>query len=193
MSEGKSKQVNEVVLIRDVRIAFAQGVFEASSFEGGKKQYSAKFLIEPGSKQAVELEKIKTKLAKEKWGPQAEKIMAKAESNDKDRLLKDGDLVTWNGFEGMYYVSANNDQRPTAYDRQRAPVVKSDGVIYSGCYVNARVELWAQDNKWGKAIRATLLGVQFVREGDAFVGGSRPAEADDFPELDAGDEDDPFA
>lgn len=72
-------------------------------------------------------------------------------------------------------------------------MAKEDGIIYSGCYVNLRAEIWCQDNKWGQCVRAKLLGVQFVEDGDAFGSGSKPASADDFPDLEDGTEDDPFA
>jgi hypothetical protein len=44
--------------------------------------------------------------------------------------------------------------------------------------VNTNVTLWTQDNKFGKAIRANLRIVQFVKDGKAFSG-SAPANADD--------------
>jgi hypothetical protein len=50
--------------------------------------------------------------------------------------------------------------------------------------VNGTVEVWAQDNKFGKGIRATLRGVQFVKDGDAFSAGT-PVSEDDFDEIEA--------
>ena len=41
------------------------------------------------------------------------------------------------------------------------------------------VELWAQDNQYGKGVNATLRGVQFYRDGQAFTGG-RPLGEDEF-------------
>lgn len=190
---GNKKVVNETILLPDVRVSFAQGIFEKSSFEeGGKEQFQSKFLIEPGSSQAKLLEDLEIKLAKEKWGDEWELTLKRAHADASKKLLRDGDLQKGAGFQGMLFVSANNDERPTTYDRARRPVAREDGVIYSGCYVNARLEIWAQDNKWGQCIRAKLLGVQFYRDGDAFGSGSKPASADDFPDLDAGGVDDPF-
>lgn len=190
---GNKQAVNENFLLEDVRVAFAQGIFEKSSIDGGKETFNAKFIIEPGSRQAKALEEIEKRLAKAKWGDAWEKVLRIAHSEAKNKLLRDGDLQKSNGFEGMLFVSAVNEERPTAYDRARRLVAREDGVVYSGCYVNARLEIWAQDNKWGQCIRAKLLGVQFVRDGDAFGSGMKPAGADDFPDLDAGGAADPFA
>ena len=70
-------------------------------------------------------------------------------------------------------------------DANRNPLVEADGRPYSGCYVNATVELWAQQNTTGRGMRAELLGVQFLRDGDAFAAGSKPSE-DDFDDVSEG-------
>ena len=83
--------------------------------------------------------------------------------------------------------------RPLVFDNDKSPIYQLDntvypgkeGRIYSGCFVNATVEIWAQDNKNGKGLRCTLLGIQRVRDGDAFGGGSRP-DADDFDDVSEG-------
>jgi hypothetical protein len=66
-----------------------------------------------------------------------------------------------------------------------------DGKIYSGAWVNGIVEIWAQSNSYGNAIRATLVTVQFVKDGDSF-GGAAPASAEGLDDLgaDFDDEDD---
>jgi hypothetical protein len=48
------------------------------------------------------------------------------------------------------------------------------------------VEVWAQDNQHGKRINASLLGVQFVRDGEKLAGGST-ATADDFEAIPGAD------
>lgn len=65
------------------------------------------------------------------------------------------------------------------------PYPGMEGKIYSGCYVNMHVEIWAQNNANGKGIRAALLGIQFNRAGDYFGGGSAPTE-DAFPDMGEG-------
>ncbi len=58
----------------------------------------------------------------------------------------------------------------------------ADGKPYSGCYVNGIVDIWAQDNGFGRRLNATLKGVQFVKDGDAFSGGTA-VSADAFDDL----------
>ena len=53
--------------------------------------------------------------------------------------------------------------------------------------VNATVNVWAQDNKYGKRVNAQLLGVQFYADGDSFGGGA-VGSVDDFDDLAEGAE-----
>lgn len=84
------------------------------------------------------------------------------------------------------YVSARNALRPLVVDVNKAPLTAEDGKPYAGCYVNASIELWTQDNNYGKRVNATLRGVQFYKDGESFAGGG-VASDDDFDDLTADD------
>jgi len=79
-----------------------------------------------------------------------------------------------------------SDGRPLVLNNDKSPLVKDDGRIYSGAYVNATVEVWAQAGQY-TGMRCTLLGVQFNRDGDSF-GGAGKASDDDFEDLGTGAE-----
>mgnify|MGYP001230954780 CR=1 FL=1 len=51
-------------------------------------------------------------------------------------------------------------------------------------YVNANIELWAQNNAYGKRINATLLVVQFSKDGEPFGEGGSSASVNDFDSVD---------
>ena len=82
--------------------------------------------------------------------------------------LADQDGYAYDGWAGMFYFNASDTEQPGVYGRDGRPLAEESGKPYSGCYVNAIVTLWVMDNKWGKRINANLLGVQFVRDGEAF-------------------------
>ena len=89
-----------------------------------------------------------------------------------DKLcLKDGDDTGRPEFEGKYTIKASTKKRPLVINRDKSPITESDNVIYAGCYVNAIVSLWAQNNNYGKRINAQLDGVQFCRDGEPFGDG----------------------
>ncbi len=176
-----------------VRIAFP-ALFEAKSINDGDAKFGANFIIEPGSKNAKALAAAMKEVAELKWGKKADTILdelikkGKVSYVESEKKSSSGD--TYQGFEDMYFVSANNSARPTIVDRNpKTPLVPADGRPYGGCFVNAIVDIWAQDNKFGKRINATLTGVQFHSDGDAFGGGA-PASPDQFPDLGNEDDDD---
>ena len=171
--------------LKDVRLAFPQVFKPAKVGDEGEPAYSASLLFPPKHPAHAELKAAAEALGKEKWG--AKWATVKKELETKDRFpYHDGDAkANYAGFEGNIFVSARSQQgvRPTVIDRKRNPVTEQDGVIYAGCYVNANIELWCQDNKYGKRINAQLRGVQFLRDGDSFGGGTA-ASSDEFDEVD---------
>jgi hypothetical protein len=173
------------IKLANVRLAFPE-LFEAKQVNGeGKPAFSASFLLEKGDKQNAAIEAAINEVAKAKWGAKADQILKQMKAGDKT-ALHDGDLKSqYAGFEGMNFVSARNPVRPLVIDRDKSPLAESDGKPYAGCYVNVSLELWAQDNNFGKRINASLGGVQFVKDGDRFAGGSS-ADESDFDELEAG-------
>ena len=100
--------------------------------------------------------------------------------------LKDGDLSGRDELSGKMTVKATTKKRPLVLNRDKSPIVEQDNVIYAGCYVNAIITFWLQDNQYGKRINASLSGVQFFKDGDPF---GEAATADEFDDL---SEDTPF-
>ena len=74
-------------------------------------------------------------------------------------------------------------------DRKKAAVTEEDGVIYSGCYVNAVLGISGYTyGKVKKGVKAYLNGVQFVADGERFGADAMS----DFDELDEDGDDDDF-
>lgn len=171
--------------LRNVRLAFP-ALFEAKTVNGeGDPAFSACFLLDPADPQVKAIHTAIDQTATEKWGAKAPAMLVQARKADKV-CLHDGDLkATYEGFSGMLFVSARNRVRPTVLDADKSPLVAADGKPYAGCYVNAVLDLWAQDNNYGKRVNATLMGVQFARDGDSFTGGGAASE-DDFDDVSAG-------
>lgn len=173
------------IKLANVRLAFPQ-LFEAKTVNGeGEPAFSATFLMPTNHPAAAELRQAFEAIGKDKWG--AKWPAVKKEIEAKDRMaLHDGDTkADYAGFEGNLFVSARNKSRPLVIDRDRSPLTAADGRPYAGCYVNASIELWCQDNAYGKRINASLRGVQFYKDGDAFAGGGAASE-DEFDDIEDG-------
>lgn len=175
---AKIKMVN-------VRIAFPD-LFEAKTVNGeGEAKFGAAFLFAPDHPARAAIAAGIKAVAAEKWGAKADEVLKSIIAKD-NLCLHNGDTKSeYEGYAGNYFISARNKVRPTVIDRNKSPLTAADGRPYSGCYVTAVVELWAQDNKYGKRVNASLQGVQFYEDGDAFAGGT-VASADDFDDLSEG-------
>ena len=171
--------------LNNVRLAFPV-LFEAKTVNGeGKPAFSASFLLDPADPQVKALNQAIEQVAKDKWGAKAEAILKQMRAQDKV-ALHDGDLkANYDGFPGNLYVSARSATRPLVIDKDKSPLTEQDGKPYAGCFVNASIELWPQDNNYGKRVNASLRGVQFFRDGDAFAGGGAASE-DEFDDISSG-------
>jgi hypothetical protein len=78
---------------------------------------------------------------------------------------------------GVMYVSASERKRFPIVDKDLTPLAEEDGKPYAGCYVNASIRLWVQDNQYGKRINAAIVAVQFAKDGDSF--GAAPVNVED--------------
>lgn len=170
------------VQLKDVRLTFPQ-LFEAKQVNGqGEPKFSAAFLFPPNHPQKAEVEKAIVEAATAKWAGKAGEVLKQLKAADK-LAVHDGDGKSdYDGYAGHLFINASNKIRPLILDGNRAPLTAADGKPYSGCYVNAIVEFWAQDNNFGKRVNASLLGVQFLRDGERLSGGG-VAAADDFEAI----------
>ena len=185
------------VFLKNVRATFTNSLVFPQPFEGqpnSKPSHNCQFLIEPDSPNNKLLQEVMSAVAKDKWAAKGAATLKSLENSK--RCLKDVGFKDYNGYEGMASVSASRDpkdgapklytRRPPKVNGEFVPDITTDGVIYSGCYVNATLDIWAQDNKFGKAIRATLINVQFIADGEN-LGGTAVATSEGIMEFEDDD------
>ncbi len=172
------------LLLKNVRLAFPN-LFEPTTVAGeGKPRYSAMLILGTDHPQLAEVKAKMQAVAKEKWAAKAGEVYKSLDKSDK-LALHDGDTkAQYDGVAGNLFISAaaQESARPTVIGADKSPLTERDGKPYAGCYVNVSIDLWAQDNNYGKRINAQLRGVQFYKDGDAFAAG-RPADSDEFEEV----------
>lgn len=179
------------IMLKNIVLAFP-ALAEPQAFGEGEPAYGAKFPIKPGSEAQKAIEAAMLTEAKEAWKDKAENVLS--------MLAEDGKLAftkkvykskktgeAYQGFEGMHYLSARNAKtQPSVFNQYGDDVVGKAEIerqAFSGAVVNASVEIWAQDNKWGRRINCSLRGVMLTGEGENFGGGSSPASADEFASM----------
>lgn len=196
------------IKLTDVRIAFIDSlVGPAKDYQDNKVfRHSATFLIEPGSANDKAIAAAIDKEAKESWGKKATAMLESIKGNNNKYCYTKGDLKDYDGFQGMLVLAGHRKQidgRPLLLDSVLDPATEKparlmgsdgkfiegkEGRIYAGCYVNAAVEIYAQQGQ-NAGIRCGLMVVQFARPGDSFGGAARPTD-DDFDAIEAPAEDD---
>lgn len=180
------------VMLKNVRLSFA-ALFEPDEQENDdgtiRRTFKANFLIskdeddEFAKANKAKIKKASDEAKAKKWGNDP-KSWPKLRP---DKLcFRDGDLEDWDGYADHFYISANSPEkrkpstvtnRKDSNNRWITAEEGEKGCPYSGCYVNALIRIWVQDNKHGKRINASLESVQFRADGEAF--GAAPVDPND--------------
>jgi Protein of unknown function (DUF2815) len=184
--EHESKKSESTKLLR-VRLSFPDIWKPKAIKEDDVPKYAAAFLLDKKDHEEL-IGQIKGAI----WGLAIEAFGGKEKARallDKKKLhvcLHEGSEKDYDGYgEHNLYLTASSVRRPHVIDRDKSPLSEDDRKVYAGCYVNAAVRLWVQNNEWGKRINAELLAVQFVADGEPF--GAPPFNVEEeFEDLDAG-------
>lgn len=192
LPEGK------VIKLKDVRLSFP-ALDKATKTKGyeddpnSPAMFRSGFLLDPKNPKHVAIIKACNaeinRLINEAWNgkpPKMEPITCFGKGET--QIRESGEV--YDGYEGMYYVSATNAKKPRRLSLQLEDLSDQEALekLYGGCYVTGSVNFWVQDNKHGKAIRCSLRGVQYKSEGEPFgVGAASDDEFDNDDDLPAGD------
>jgi len=173
---AKKSFTSEKIRLANVRLSFAHLEKPVAFQEGQTKKYQATALLDPSNAEhAKMIAEIKSKaaaLCQLAFGT-TEGIQVCFGAADKHPKKS-----KYDGYKGMFFISASNDARPGVANRNGAPVREGEpGCPYNGCYVNFNLTLWAQNNQFGTKVNANLIAVQFVRDGQAF--GRGPVNVED--------------
>lgn len=171
-----------IIKLKNVRLSFPHLWTAHAMEEGQEPKFSATFIMDNDehSELIKQIERQIKRAALDFWKKDMKGVkICLRDGNDKPELEGYGD--------GKMFISASSKQRRSVVDRELSPVTEENGIVYAGCYVNASVRLWVQDNKWGKRVNAELRAVQFYRDGESFGAGKVDPE-EEFERLDAIDE-----
>ncbi len=179
------------VVIKNVVLRFSD-IFEAKEFKAGdgRPRFSASFLIAKDSDNDKAIRAAIDATMQEAWKDKAA-VKTKAFMSQRGQCCyTDGDMLEYDGCAGNMFIAAHRQAKsgnPKIVDRAKQDLAQKDGKPYAGCTVNAVIDIWAQTGE-NPGIRATLNAVQFVKDGEPFIGSG--ATADDLPDLAEGLDDD---
>lgn len=170
-----------ILKLENVRGSFLN-LFQPQLQNDGKKTYGGTFIFPPDHPAKAALEAEMAKVATEKWGAKAATELKALKAGLKV-CLRDGDTKPYDGFAGNWFVSTTSKNKPYVLDKDATQLDENSGRVYSGCYLDASIEVWAQDNEFGKRINASLRYVQFRKDGPAFGGTGAPVSMDEFKPI----------
>lgn len=185
------------IVLRNVRLSY-EHIFTPTAFDDSQDvKYSAVFIIPKDHNDLPAVKRAMFEAGQEAFS--ADFVKPGEWPRGFTCGLKDADVDTNSlgdvlaeinpEYKGCYIISANSARRPNVVNRKNHPLTEEDGVIYSGCYVNASLNAAGYTyGKIKKGVKCYLNGVQFVADGAKFGTDA----TDDFDALD-GDDDDIFA
>ncbi len=146
--------------LKNVRLSFPS-LFQKETFKGAETEnnkYTATFIIPNDNPVIKEIkEHISERLKEVKINVSTDKVS-----------LKDGNTLARKEYQNAYVVKASTKKRPVTVNVDKSTVVEEDGLFYAGCYVDAIIDFWIQNNTYGKRVNANLYGVRFLKDGEPF-------------------------
>ena len=178
------------IVARGVRVAYPK-VFEAEENTlSGKREYSVQIRLYKSNPDHMKIvEKIREAMkvaAQAYWGEDAGRNYRDAMDSKNTRWLRED-------ADGEYFFASlkrrEQDGAPRVVGRDKTVTLRQeDGKVYSGAVMNVIFDIWCYSgtSKSGAKIpsgfSATLMGLQFVADGDP-IGGASVAKDTDFDDL----------
>lgn len=164
-----------VVRIEGVRLSFPSLDKKRPNAEGSDKtSYQATFLFPPNFDFTKLYAAVKAAMMKG-FGKLLEgKSLVRP-------IIRNAEEKEYAGYDkGWKFIASKSDVAVPIVGPDKTPIALEDITtrVYAGCYVNAVVEPWCQDNKHGKAINWNLKAIQFVKDGERLDGRGKPSDPD---------------
>ncbi|MBO6507328.1 MAG: DUF2815 family protein [Roseibium sp.] len=156
---------DDMIMLKDVRVSFPH-LFTPPTINGEEGSCGAVLMLEP-KRHSGDIGAIEDGIAE----LERAKFKGRKLPSDK-KCLREGVDKGRPEYDGYMVVSANCRDTPIVIGTDGRSVVKDEkeSKIYAGCYVNAKIRLWAQDNQYGKRANAELVAIQFCRDGEPLDG-----------------------
>jgi hypothetical protein len=172
-----------LVMLTNVRASFPTLMEPKASTKDGPLKYSCDFLLGPQHPDLQKFFAVVNKVAVDKWKEQAAAVMQMVNNERKFRCYGRGEerinqkkMVPYDGYPGNLYITGLSNTQPIIVLPDGSPAPANNTMvlnaeirkIYGGCYVNACIKMFPQNNDKGRAIRCELVAIQFLADGEPF-------------------------
>ena len=149
--------------------------------------YNADLIFAPNDPGFQKFMQTYAAMAQEKWKENAQAAMQRIQADRKTRCYGAGEekasqktFQVHPGYAGNVYITTRSPRQPQIIRPDGIPVDPSNTMelravaskIYGGCYANAVIKPWLQQNNSGIGIRCDLIAIQFAGDGEAFGAGA---------------------
>ena len=178
---------SDIVFISNARLSFPHLIEPQRqvSPETGKERisYNCQLILAPNDPTFAQFMTKVQEIALAKWKEHTANVLQIINADRKLRCYGNGaevinkkTFVPYDGYVGGVYITCGRDTPPQVIQADGKPIDPSNTLayqaltrtMYGGCYVNAAVKPWCQENKYGRGIRCDLIAVQFARDGTPF-------------------------
>lgn len=190
--------MSEIIFLSNVRLSFphlAEPQRKKNEQTGAERvSYNCEFIMPQDHAGFTQFMARYGAMALEKWKEHAQTIMGMVQQDRKSRCyglgtekIRKSTLLPYDGYNepGAVFITAGRDTPPQIIQADGSPIDPSNTMayqqltrkMYGGCYVNAAIKPWLQDNKHGRGIRCDLIAVQFAGDGKPFGEGEAEASS----------------
>lgn len=188
--------MSELIFITKARLSFPNIVEPQTQTDvaTGKVRitYSADLILPQGDPAFTQFMQQYLTMATVKWSENAQAVMQMIQTDRKTRCYGQGNekidkktFKPYSGYAAQLYITAIKDKPPQMIQDDGVKVPDGNTMayqavarkMYGGCYVNAAVRPWLQENKFGRGVRCDLIALQFCADGEAFGEGDVDASS----------------
>lgn len=186
--------MSDVIYFSNVRLSFphiAQPQEQVNETTGVKRiSYNGELIMPQDHPSFIQFMEQYGKLALNAWKENTPAVMQMILADRKSRCFGRGEekvnkktFKPYDGYVGNVYVTIGRDTPPQLIQDNGQPIDPANTMayqqiarkMYGGCFVNAAVKPWIQQNKHGNGIRCDLIALQFAKDGEAFGEGTADA------------------
>lgn len=185
MSSKDNQDKYPLISIKNVRISFPFLFEKGKNSDGGEGKYRCTFLLDPEVNKA-DIAALQQRIVDLQRDRKLGVLAAEK------KCLRRGDDLGRAEYAGLVVLNVGSVAQPVVLHGNATKVRRAeDNPIYAGCYVNAKIDMWVQDNRHGRRVNGELIAVQFFRDGESF-GTPRISEEEAIEGFEACDTGDDF-
>lgn len=149
-------------ILNHVRCDFPH-IFDIPIFDGKPDKRSIKIIFDDNDERDVAISNTLQRLFEEELERKfADKPEKKPDQSEWAFRTKRGQTALTAKSDTPVFV-VGGDGRTKITEKDQWPG-------YGGCYVNIRIAIWGQDNKWGQRVNCQLISCQFAGDGEPLDG-----------------------